>query len=719
MYDLFGILKRNLSPYSEKEHLDSIRRIQEKFPRQTTDFELIERSTLILFGKGIQSCRENHIEVFWIGELFNHAVLRLYLGKDTPQNSSEAELAMRLIQKGGRAAIGKINGSFNLIVLDHRSKQIELLNDQMGIRQVFYHVRKDFVLIGSELKFILSHPSCPKEIDWQQSLKRPIPFIVLHGEQNHNAWFRDIHLLNRATAMTITSESSPPEQNRYWKPENFPNDPSFKRPEEVQEAYFSLLQDAVAIRSADTNTAYGMLSGGLDSSVIAALIAKNQSIETFSAMTQATFTDGSTSACLELAKACGFHNTQLLLPYDRFSQDATLWKQRIWRSESPVVHKDALAKTLLHAAISRYHPEASWLLSGTGSDQLNGGLVRWIAEEEADHSENNWTNIRQAIQEERFKYAIPQHYDAYWGSRGLLHSDFIQSISTLPAYHSDWHFYMDCNLHANQFALLWDEHRAGYSHNRKMRFPFMDYRFLELLLAVPEPFHSGLFYDKQILRRPSQQLLPDFITQQPKAPGSHRRRKHRIDTYQKILRGNFLEEALSALSDQSVIDRDRLQEKIRQLHTQPDSAEWEYVMNIINLALLSKLPEQDEQSMNYEDPLMNEIQWIPPGKNLTSDWVAQQLSIETEKEILHRPLHFGEACTLVEDAFTKTAFLVQEGCLSYELEAEYQEWKQFLLAIDNQRSAKEICEALQLDIHSFKSFFLTCLEEEILTLNPQ
>lgn len=149
----------------------------------------------------------------------------------------------------------------------------------------------------------------------------------------------------------------------------------------------ALLEDAVRIRIEDQDKAYSLLSGGLDSSIICAIAAQTKSLDSFSVITRTTMLEETTNICYQLAKDQGF-------PIPNLSFRCINWKanpnfgKRIWQAESPTNHNDSMTKTLLHDAIRRHRPDINYVLTGTGSDQVNGGLARWIVQDSDDESQN-------------------------------------------------------------------------------------------------------------------------------------------------------------------------------------------------------------------------------------------------------------------------------------------------------------------------------------------
>ena len=426
MYDIFGVVGFG-GPGHTHSNLEALDQIALKFPGRSSQFVRIIRDDLVLTGENIRSCTLGSTEMFFTGVIYN---LDEILGQHASFPTDDLGLLAFLLEHG-ESGVSRLNGRFAIVLLDRQEKSCKIFNDPMGTSQIFYHIGQDFLVFSSELKYMFCHPLCPREIDWVNALKRPIPFIVVNPELNYNAWFKQIELLNEGSLLE-TSQSAGVNVRTYWNPwaaASSPGAQSDRSLEQYCDEYLALLDDAVRLRCATPDSAFAMFSGGLDSSIIAALAQKHTEVQTYSFATQATVQDGSTSMCQLLAADLHLPNTQVVVPYDTIIRDGVLWQQRIWSSESPFAHKDAISKTILHAAISEINPGARHIMTGTGSDQLNGGLVRWMSMDEDDlEPDERWQNVIQNISTEYQKRFISHAYDAFWNSRDVLDAQFIQSL---------------------------------------------------------------------------------------------------------------------------------------------------------------------------------------------------------------------------------------------------------------------------------------------------
>ena len=175
-----------------------------------------------------------------------------------------------------------------------------------------------------------------------------------------------------------------------------------------------------------------------------------------------------------------------------------------------------------------------------------------------------------------------------------------------------------------------------------------------------------------------------------------------------------MDELLGAPFISDVIDRDKFEKQINELIANPHAVSWEYAMNIVNLAILAQLPYQSESSIEYESSIMNHVEVIRHTDRHTNSKIREILNISSERQSLHKPISLSPNCSITRDLISNVDYIVKDGSQEYELDEEYPDWKEFLLAMDGKLSAIEICEKFNLDLERFRSFLDVSIEEEII-----
>ncbi|MBK9271754.1 MAG: hypothetical protein IPM48_09140 [Saprospiraceae bacterium] len=710
MHRFTGIIKMNTS--HKEVHQVALESVKKAYPGFVKLSQSYTSPLLDMMGVFVHRTHPNGSQLFFSGELYSHTNASL--------EDQLSDLLQQIETSNLQQALSKLNGKFMICYYNQSKDKIYLATDQMAIQQVFYHCGSGFVLFASELKLLLQHPLCPKEIDWHQSLRRPLPFEVLDGEVNYSAWFRKVFLLKEGSFIDIGLHSGDLSQKIYWNPYKNIKSPDYRNAQQVMDEYMDLLEDAVRIRIQDHDKAYSFLSGGLDSSILCAIAARSKKLDTFSVITRTTLLEETSDICHRHAIENGFENIQFAIPMHRLEGDPEYWKKRIWHAESPINHNDSMCKTLLHDAIRRHRPDIPYVLTGTGSDQLNGGLARWIVNDVEDPGEN-WKNMSRRIQEIELRHHLPEKLIALWGSRNYLTKEFIQDFSGQGLEANPFLFYLKSNIHQNHFVLLWDEIRAASMHQHSTRFPFLDHRFVSMIAGVPEQFHPELFFDKQILRIPSKRYLPEYILNKSKAPADTGIYDHRFEEHRRLIHPkklDLLEEALGPLDqDHEVIDKKALVRELERLYNTPDHKAWQYLLNVINLGLLEKLHLQNESSIQYEIDIEPEIQFVPHFNETIKSQLVKAFEIISEQELLDKILKFQESCSIVIEKGTGREFIQKDESLVYELQADEMSWRSFIFSVDGIQSTSEILASKQLKFEDIRDYLFLCLKEKILILS--
>ena len=288
MFQFYGIIDWSGHGH-ERDHGNSLDTIRRKFPSRSASFELIQQEGLLLFGTGIRTAQQGSVQILLIGEILNPQ-------DELKTGDSLADLPTSLLHyilDKGEPAVANLNGSFIIILIDRVARTCRIINDQLGVLQLFYHATRDYVLFASELKYLFCHDACPRRIDWVSSLKRHIPFLVINAEHHYEAWFKDIFLMQEASVLEIDA-SGKHTQRQYWNPWSTSLDTDqvtnldATAINSYTAQYLDILDDAVRLRCTTPGSAYAMFSGGLDSTIVAALARKYVDVETFSFATQAT-----------------------------------------------------------------------------------------------------------------------------------------------------------------------------------------------------------------------------------------------------------------------------------------------------------------------------------------------------------------------------------------------------------------------------------------------
>ncbi len=182
-----------------------------------------------------------------------------------PGAEDPAEALVHAYLRWGPAFVERTSGAFGFALWDGRERKLILGRDRMGVKPLYYHAYRDGILFASEPKGIMAHPRFKARLDLS---KLPVvlqPRLAMPGETP----LAGLHEVPPAHLVVLTEEGL--STRRYWRLESAPHEDSFdKTARRVRE----LLEDAVARQVAPGAPMGAMLSGGVDSTSVAALSAR-------------------------------------------------------------------------------------------------------------------------------------------------------------------------------------------------------------------------------------------------------------------------------------------------------------------------------------------------------------------------------------------------------------------------------------------------------------
>jgi asparagine synthase (glutamine-hydrolysing) len=190
----------------------------------------------------------------------------------------DAVLIRRMSERWGDAGIARCLGAFAFALWDAKTRRLTLGRDCLGHRSLFYHHRPDFVAFATTLGALLALPGVPREID-ETALAN---FMVVNNREKSRTFYRGVERVPSRTLVTIDRNGS--RHRQYWAPE-LDASPAYMREEDYVERARELFDQAVASAIRDTPHVAIATSGGLDSSALAATVARlacSESIACFS-----------------------------------------------------------------------------------------------------------------------------------------------------------------------------------------------------------------------------------------------------------------------------------------------------------------------------------------------------------------------------------------------------------------------------------------------------
>ncbi len=307
----------------------------------------------------------------WIvfnGEIYNFQELRegLLARGHKFTTKSDTEVILHLYEERGPDFPKELRGMFAAAIWDSRRKRLVLARDRIGKKPLYYAHTPSFFAFASELRALLAVPGLPREID----LKAVDSYLTLQYIPSPMSVFKGIRKLEPAS--TLVFEDGRLKTGKYW---NLPlGAPKLDLPaEELKERLRAELAEAVRIRLISEVPLGAFLSGGIDSSVVVALMAKAspEPVKTFSiGFKEAEFSE--LAYARQVAEMYGTRHTEFVVEANM----ASVLEKLVWHYAEPYADSSALPSYF----VSRETRKAVTVaLNGDGGDENFGGYIRYQA----------------------------------------------------------------------------------------------------------------------------------------------------------------------------------------------------------------------------------------------------------------------------------------------------------------------------------------------------
>lgn len=504
--------------------------------------------------------------IIYNGEVYNYKTLAHELQSlgHVFHTTSDTEVMLAAIcQWGLRAAVERFIGMFAFALWDRQERRLSLVRDRLGVKPLYYGWIGKVFLFGSELKALRAYPAFQAGIDrdalalYFRHSDIPAPFSIYQGVQK----------LLPAAILTIPFAESPvtPEPETYWSARQVveqgaahPLSLSF---EEATDRLDALLREAIGLRMIADVPLGAFLSGGIDSSLVVALMQAQSSLPV------KTYTIGFREAAYneaeyakDVAHHLGTNHTELYVT----PQEAINVIPRL-----PYIYDEPFADssqipTFLVSELTRRSVTVS--LSGDGGDELFGGYSRYfwgtdiwrktgwapqgvrraISRALLGISAKDWetffsrtgsllpTRLRQSNPVDKIQKlaellpagspdALYTSLASTWKvpSELVLNSREPQTVLTdqtrwakLPGF-LQWMMYMDLVTYLPDDILVKLD-RASMAVSLEAREPLLDHRLVEFAWLLPDDVKVRKGKGKWLLRRVLYRYVPEVLLERPK-----------------------------------------------------------------------------------------------------------------------------------------------------------------------------------------------------------
>lgn len=464
---------------------------------------------------------ENRYVLVFNGEIYNYKELKTKINFPYKTNS-DSEIIIAAYHKWGYECVNHFNGMFAFAIWDNLEKKLFIARDRVGIKPLYFYNDNDLFIFSSQIKGILSS----EKVDIKLNTKQLSNFLKFQTIYTPDTILENINLLEAGSTLTINKSGI--KKNKYWELNSSSNNLSTQKYTEITTNIRDLLTNAVEKRMVADVPFGAFLSGGIDSSLMVALMAQTstQPINTFNI----NFAEKEYSEAKYAEKIAKKYNTNHheinLTPTDLLDDIETALNYM----DSPSA--DGI-NTYVVSKHTRKH-NIKMAISGLGGDELFAGYPQFkqmYALNKIRFFDNIPITIRSSIAriiskstskaeiEKIANWLTSKKWDInnlYPTFRQQLSDIEVEKLLNKPIIQNISYFdksTMLNNMSVNeintylQHILLRDSDQMSMASSLEVRVPFMDHELIEYVLSIPDKYKYPSKPKKLLI-----ESFPDILT---------------------------------------------------------------------------------------------------------------------------------------------------------------------------------------------------------------
>ena len=476
---------------------------------------------------------DGNLSLVFNGEIYNYRELRKELLQKGHRLKSESdtEVILHLYEEEGEDCVNRLRGMFSFCLYDRRYNRLFGARDRFGIKPLYYLETPDFFALASEAKALWSLPAYRREVN-----VGAIPhYLTFQYVPEPQTMFSGIYKI--PPAHNFSYNGSILKMSRYWRARFLPAPKTFG---ELLEETRAVMEESVKLHT-QTDVPWGaFLSGGVDSSIIVALLREMGPVSTFSV----GYEENGYSELNEAKETARYletnHHEYLINPREFWEHLPSL----VWHMDDPVADPSALSLYFV-ARLARENITVT--LSGEGADEVFGGYgiyrepaslrpltslpspLRFAVEAGAELMPDylpgkNYIQRGSTPMRQRFMGNARIFKEHEKEELLKLKQNFPPTVVTDPLYdlaerlnydevatmqHIDLHTWMlgDILVKADKMTM---------ANSLELRVPFLDHRVFEMAATIPTKYKISQNMTKYILRQAFKDLLPEKAVNRPK-----------------------------------------------------------------------------------------------------------------------------------------------------------------------------------------------------------
>ncbi len=482
---------------------------------------------------------DGRVQIVFNGEIYNHRDLRADLEQRGYRfrTSSDTEAILHLYEEYGEDCVQQLRGMFAFAVWDARNQRLFIARDRLGKKPLHYLHDQNKLVFGSEIKSLLQHPDVTAEVN------RPaiIPYLGCGYVPDPETMFQGISKL--PPAHTLTWQQGKIAVKRYW---DISYQPDYHKTEQQWlEETEAQLDEAVRIRLMSDVPLGAFLSGGIDSSLVVALMARQMGspVKTFSIGFDEAKYNELPFARMVAQKYGTDHHEEIVRPD---AEEVIPYLIKMF--DEPFADSSAIP-TYYVSRLARRHVTVA--LSGDGGDETFGGYDRYLDSKLSSYTDlipvplrnilfglptgmlpESFPGINRmrylaATQDERYLMKMTKGLSA--AHLGVFSPDLIKAAAgSDPAEplrqilkrvsgldYITRRQYLDC-LSYLPGDIMTKVDRATMFVSLEARAPILDHKFVEFSATIPVEYKVRNRTSKYLLKQLAYKLLPKELIDRPK-----------------------------------------------------------------------------------------------------------------------------------------------------------------------------------------------------------
>lgn len=513
------------------------------------------RLSIVDLSTGDQPMVTEENVIVFNGEIYNYIEIRKDLVREGIRfnTTCDTEVLLKAYEYYGVKCFEKFNGQFAVLIWNKIKKELTIARDRFGVRPLYILSFKKNLYFASELKAFDQIGGYQREFD----PVRLYEHCLLWNTFGDHTVYSNIRSLPGGTYAVIKDGGSIDQKRYYDIGQN--QGPDFKTFDEAEEAFRSLMDDAVKLRLRSDVPVGAYLSGGIDSSVILHLINNHTSnkFKTFSVTFEDKEYDESSYQKVMAGLIKADHHS-LNITYDKVDQ---AFPEAVYHFERPVFRTAPVPLFLLSEIVRQN--DIKVVLTGEGADEILWGYDSYKEMKLMEFwSKYPDSKIRPQLIKKLYPHLSNYSDESQYGMMRIFYEDFLGVFNNelaslnirihnnkimqnyfnkdhnisfdkdrfmaefklwLPANYDSFTLlqknqYLEMRTLLSGYLLSSQGDRMSLAHSVEGRYPFLDHRVVDMLFPMNEEYKLKGFNQKYLLKQSYRKNIPQSIINRPKRP---------------------------------------------------------------------------------------------------------------------------------------------------------------------------------------------------------